>query len=260
MMTNKSREALAFRDYLNDEEELSLHKLIKCCNEYDNTAYGFPEDADCYGLLYLNGILCSAIALFGVGGSSGGRAVDEIAAWTEPRYRKKGFFKRLYEELKDTYELAEVNRFAIYENKAAVETLGSIGAEHTYDECIMNLSFYTKEDIYADGDFFDKDCSILDEMDITDDGICECRYGSCSYKIYGKGAYIYGVLVYDSFRSRGYGFKMMYSLLKHLREMGISSCFLEVSSLNIPALKLYEKLGFRIGECIKYYEKTCNLE
>ncbi len=254
MMTNKSRGALAFRDYLNDEEEFSLYELIKSCNKNDNTTYSFPDDADCYGLLYLNGKLCSAIALFGIGGSSGGRTVDEIAAWTDPEYRKNGFFKRLYMELNEIYELAEVNRFAVYDNDSAIGTLKAIGAEHTYDECIMNLSFNSEADIYANELSFDI-YSILNEMNITEDGICECRYGSCSYRIYDDRAYIYGVLIYDSFRSKGYGFKMMYSLLKHLRKKEIKSCFLEVSSLNIPAVSLYEKLGFKTGECIKYYEK-----
>ncbi|MDO4438867.1 MAG: GNAT family N-acetyltransferase [Eubacteriales bacterium] len=260
MMTNKSREAVAFRDYLNDEEEISLTELVKRCNANDNTAYSFPEDADCYGLIYLDGRLCSAIALFGIGGSSNGKAVDEIAAWTDPEYRKQGLFTRLYSELCETYEVAEVKRFAVYENTSAAATLKAIGAEHIYDECIMRLRLNSADDIYREEEKFDSIYSILNEMDISEDGICECRYGSCSYKVYGNEAYIYGVLIYDSFRSQGYGFKMMYSLLKQLREKKISSCFLEVNSLNIPAVELYKKTGFKIEERIKYYEQVTNLE
>ena len=43
-----SRRAAAFRDFLNEEEELKVSKLTEACNSCDGTSYGVPLDGDLY--------------------------------------------------------------------------------------------------------------------------------------------------------------------------------------------------------------------
>jgi len=53
-------------------------------------------------------------------------------------------------------------------------------------------------------------------------------------------------------RSRG---ELFQSALDYLKEMGATSCSLEVRTTNASAIALYEHLGFRKLETIpKYYE------
>ena len=64
--------------------------------------------------------------------------------------------------------------------------------------------------------------------------------------------YIYGVLVYDRFRGRGMGRRLLELLLSGLRAQGAERAVLEVFSENLPAVRLYESLGFSIKEKIDY--------
>lgn len=56
------------------------------------------------------------------------------------------------------------------------------------------------------------------------------------------------------FRRQGLAEKSLAALLGKMREVGATRCFLEVRSRNVPAIALYEKLGFkRVGLRKKYY-------
>ena len=48
------------------------------------------------------------------------------------------------------------------------------------------------------------------------------------------------------FRRKGYGEKLLKESIKEMRLNGISSILLYVNIKNLPAIKLYEKVGFRI--------------
>ena len=55
-------------------------------------------------------------------------------------------------------------------------------------------------------------------------------------------------------RGLGYGKKLLSVLLKHAEKRGIGEMTLEVRKSNIPAIKLYESLGFKIyGKRKNYY-------
>ena len=62
------------------------------------------------------------------------------------------------------------------------------------------------------------------------------------------------VCVLKDFRKRGFGERLMKELLTAFNAVGAASVFLEVRSGNVPARRLYEKLGFReIGVRKAYY-------
>ncbi|MGQ9514135.1 MAG: ribosomal protein S18-alanine N-acetyltransferase [Thermoproteota archaeon] len=54
-------------------------------------------------------------------------------------------------------------------------------------------------------------------------------------------------------RRRGISYNLMQEVLRRMRAAELKECFLEVRVNNDPAIKLYEKLGFRIARRIPSY-------
>ena len=58
-------------------------------------------------------------------------------------------------------------------------------------------------------------------------------------------------------RNLGIGAKLLQELLKTAKENNITKLTLEVNETNLPAIHIYEKLGFKkIAERAKYYKNT----
>ena len=65
------------------------------------------------------------------------------------------------------------------------------------------------------------------------------------------------IVVKKSFRGRGIGGELLEALIEICSDLNASSLTLEVNSLNTPAIKLYEKFGFKnLGIRKKYYHNT----
>lgn len=68
---------------------------------------------------------------------------------------------------------------------------------------------------------------------------------------------IYTIAVDEAFRGQNIGTFMLERLVNDCRRMGVKKIWLEVSTKNLPALSLYEKLGFeKIRLRKNYYSKT----
>ena len=64
------------------------------------------------------------------------------------------------------------------------------------------------------------------------------------------------IAVAESFRENKIGIHLLKNMVSYLKEVKVKSVFLEVSSSNLPARKLYEKMGFvPQGERKDYYTK-----
>ncbi|MBT6871291.1 MAG: ribosomal protein S18-alanine N-acetyltransferase [Candidatus Marinimicrobia bacterium] len=64
------------------------------------------------------------------------------------------------------------------------------------------------------------------------------------------------IAVAEPFRGTGIGVHLLNNMELHLKEIEVKSVFLEVSSSNLPARKLYEKMSFLPkGERKDYYTK-----
>jgi ribosomal-protein-alanine N-acetyltransferase len=66
------------------------------------------------------------------------------------------------------------------------------------------------------------------------------------------------IAVEKSFRGNGIGIgiHLLRNMELHMKDIKVKSVYLEVSSSNLPARKLYEKMGFvPQGECKDYYAK-----
>ena len=68
---------------------------------------------------------------------------------------------------------------------------------------------------------------------------------------------IMNIVVRKDFRNKKIGKKLLTSLIQKAKEQDIKTIFLEVNSKNLPALKLYENIGFKkIGIRKNYYKNS----
>ncbi len=77
--------------------------------------------------------------------------------------------------------------------------------------------------------------------------IVACGYGA----IEGDYVGIFDIVVDENFRRNGYGNDIMNGILKTALKMDIKIAYLQVTAGNIPAEKLYEKIGFK--EAYRYW-------
>jgi len=69
-----------------------------------------------------------------------------------------------------------------------------------------------------------------------------------------KVGHIVSIAVRPEYRRRGIGTKLMKEAIKKLKEVyGVKEVYLEVRVSNEPAIRLYEKLGFKKVRRLKYY-------
>ncbi|MBO5055502.1 MAG: ribosomal protein S18-alanine N-acetyltransferase [Lachnospiraceae bacterium] len=80
--------------------------------------------------------------------------------------------------------------------------------------------------------------------------------GCCGIRNMAGDGEITNVVVAEKFRQRGIGRSLLEYMLKKAPEFGIGDCTLEVRVSNMPAIHLYESLGFK-GEGIRpgFYDK-----
>jgi ribosomal-protein-alanine N-acetyltransferase len=72
-----------------------------------------------------------------------------------------------------------------------------------------------------------------------------------SLKGFKKKSVIYSISVDKDFRRKGCGERLLRESIKEMRLNGVSSILLYVNTKNLPAIRLYEKMGFRTTEEIK---------
>ena len=95
------------------------------------------------------------------------------------------------------------------------------------------------------------------EAAVTEDGTeeyyCHSLYSECRVRIFGKRAYIYGVLTAVRHRRSHHAEVLLRNVLDWLQTRECREAFLEVSDANAAAAGLYRKLGFSVSDRICYY-------
>lgn len=262
---------IIYRDQLKETELNSLAALWEAGNALEAHPYSLPEDADIFLLYYEGSELVAALCIYHMGDTKDGKPIDEICAMTHPARRRRGCFTKLFSMAKAL--LRPVLRFGIYPSPSPAGKAGGgresggagdaetflehLGAEFTHKEQFMTLPlpdpcFKAETEpleltIREEAEGSDSDSAPSATLTVT------CPFGECYLTLFGSRAYLFGVLIYRRFRGQGYGYRMLHALLSRLPERGIREVFLEVSSENLPAVRLYEKLGFAVSESLAYY-------
>ncbi|MDO4265355.1 MAG: GNAT family N-acetyltransferase [Eubacteriales bacterium] len=272
---------IQFRDFLNDEELLQLQSLMDDVNAYDSTSYSLPGDADLYWLymepskeaadkMELTAVLC----VYHMGDMRNDREIDELLCFTRPAFRNAGRCRALFACAHAL--LRPCLRFCVQETDVCRSFLRKTGAVFAYEEQIMELALASGKNTAsctASEAHSEKksaaanaaapvsvsvSCSDSDAPVFEEDGELirvSSRFGECSLYPQGSRCYLFGVLVYRRFRGQGRGTSLLKNVLGKLREDGFHTVYLEVSSANLPAVRLYRKLGFQITERIACYYK-----
>lgn len=85
--------------------------------------------------------------------------------------------------------------------------------------------------------------------------MCRVELGMTNLNSFGimKKGHIVSLAVDNEQRRHGIGQAMMEEVMKRMRATGLKECFLEVRVTNEPAIKLYERVGFKIVKRISNY-------
>ena len=87
--------------------------------------------------------------------------------------------------------------------------------------------------------------------------MCRIEYGLSHLRRFGlaRKGHIISVATLDEHRAKGVGSRMVQHALEEMRKGGCKEAYLEVRTSNDGAVKLYEKLGFKVANTLQSYYK-----
>lgn len=90
-----------------------------------------------------------------------------------------------------------------------------------------------------------------------DSGHAYSAFGECFFRLdsSGQSAYVFGVQTYAGALRQGHAYRLLSELCEALGKRGVSELMLQVASDNLPALKLYAKLGMQETERLSLYQE-----
>ena len=255
--------AIPTENKLTPNLEFKLSQLFQICRQEGSYCPSYPKDGDIFFALKKSesdSSLAAALILFHLE-----EDLWEVAALTHPDFRRQGCFRCLL----DAAEAFSPNADFVFavppKTEPAASVLDSIGAQFWYTEHLMALDssnmpiFPCKiPDSLSCCIQWPDGCSTAAGMDIsacfysgqTLTASCRLNFSACTE---GPVCCIYQVLVPETLRHQGWGFRFFAALLPLLAQKGVLRFVLQVSGDNLPALALYKKTGFRITETLWYY-------
>lgn len=267
---------------LSEMQKEEIGALIAACKESAPKPPAFPmEQGSSFYLLY-DPDLVSALSLTYFGEA---REEAECLALTLPGKRRKGYFSILFEQAEAAIQDTDVWFLTDGSDEGTLKALESLGAEPEHQEHRMELdfkktnldlsfksnvpclTFNVKEIFPADQLFSDGETLAAGKIPLTgelsfrfyikstSDAMHSQPVGSCHITLYkaSASACLHHVLIEESFRGMGFGKQAIYLTLAYLKDKNIHTVFLNVTGHNEPAMRLYEKTGFRITETLSYY-------
>lgn len=241
-------------------EREAILSLVNICNTFDSIHQSYPfEEGTRHFLLYGNsGELYSVLALF-----FSAADLCECTAFTLPGKRRRGYFSQLFDasltflEDKETEEGAGYDLLFVVSPGCGdtVQVLNALLAEYDYSEYIMERNL-TAGDCSPSGltlDFPEAGQTTGQTTRQITATFGGTKAASCRIEISQACAFLYEVEVTEKLRNQGIGTRFLLELFTRLRETGIRSVRLQVTSTNLAAMALYKKTGFRIIETLSYY-------
>ena len=272
-----------FKNNLNSSDQLQIGQLLSAptADSAANTGACFvptPALADILNAdnwwfaMQEKDLLLGCMAVYQTGDDS-----FECVPFVHPDFRRKGIFSTiLAAACKEDRIPGEGSVYfsCSAENESWKNILGHIGAEHAWDEYMLErkliISEKTETDIY---------CRIVETAPenkteandtITSGNIVwhaiGCRLNQniplcftspeviCFLAPQGESVYLYSLQVLPELRNRHLGTAFLSALLPRLAKKGFKSIKLQVSSENLPAMALYKKTGFYITQTLSFYE------
>lgn len=273
---------------LTAEQLIDIQKLTTRCSRHDqitanvdiDQSFKKANDHNSF-LLYENGILLSFINLF-----APKKSEAELMAFTNPAYRKKGFFSILLAEAKTEILKRGINDFLFVSERNSFDgqaVCRHLGAEYEFSEYLMRgdknkifthsipkliirksnfsdagrlieiLIESNNESKQEAADYIESILSSANRIQHVAEIDGEIA-GMISVAFEQQKSYIHGLSVIPEFRKRGIGrallgFKTEESVKLHPE----NEIELEVMTENSGALSIYEKAGFATAACYDYF-------
>lgn len=251
-----------FSQFLSQDDACDLCSLIRLCEEYEDTRLMFSlSDSDgCYFLAREDGKLISVLAMYPAG------FAFECTAATLPEKRHQGLFAALLSMAEERFPETDFHFLTDGNSADASAVLSLFECEPIHKDCMMaldNKKFYS---------LFPSSSFLLDGMSVvredTEDGTVfkayiRPRYQTVKVPVYtatcafspGQGdGCIWGVSTEKAFRRRGMGKALLCYALNDIFSSGLyKSVILHVDGSNLPAITMYEKIGFSTVQNIFYY-------
>lgn len=280
-------------EILSPAQKAEVRKLEAVCRKKDGIRLSYPEEpgeAECHYLLKnsRDGELISALAFIPYDDHTA-----ECVAFTHPGSRRKGCFTRLLNLVTEEYEEVDLLFPVSGSCEDTLAALQALGAEEESREYQMQRMLTEKTgmqtgiietgeaadvlvlaetaDMWKSGlaetaDMRESDVAKAadawagDFLSVTRELVFypwgtdnEAAGALQTTPISECGVCLHHVEIDSRFRGRGLGSRMIRRLLEVLAGSGVKTVVLQVSADNIPALRLYEKTGFRITETLSYY-------
>ncbi|QGU94552.1 GNAT family N-acetyltransferase [Clostridium bovifaecis] len=269
-----------------------INTVQDLCNEYDklngrispDTSLNFNKDMKAIFLLYEDEKLVSVLSVFAPTISEG-----EISACTLPMYRRRGYFKKLYEKaveqlknykVKDVLFVCESEAIT---GKKVIEKLGGKYefteysmkyikecAENTDDKLNATLRLATIEELeelikmnqHIFNDEYDDSKSMVESSFISEERtqyvfiVDDEPAGVASVFFDNEQSSIYGLGILPKYQGKKLGKELVRLLLKELIDNNKGIINLEVNSINKRALNLYKSMNFEVEVAFDYYRKS----
>ncbi len=233
--------------------------LIDLCRQADGSkGIGFLEpeinfirEYPCFFLMYEGTALVSFASVF-----IPCEGVCEIYGDTIPSARGKGYFKRLLEMIKEKNRDFSIEKAYIVNDPSCLAgtlIMDSLGAKYESSDYLMryNMDYEPKPKhiltlaLSKKGDD-DRFAALLEGEEV---GCCYVSYTR-------ETASIYGFIINEEKRGRGYGTEMLLLLLEYLIAHGCQKILLHVNNANKAAHNMYYHHGFVHDEQVDYWKLT----
>ena len=221
---------------LNEEEERGFKDLILLCNQEDKTNYDTALDYDFFYSIRNeekkeSGLKEDYLAIlmgYKLGEQEEGKDILLCTVFIHPFMRGQGLFTMLSESLYDDFREKRI-RF-IWKTK---------------EESFLHFPY-----LYSEY-FLEK---TLEHPVVFPGERKSYPFGEVFFSAYNeKTLYLYGLMVENRFRGQGKGEEILRDCLEEGEYGQYEKVILQVDSRNMPAMKLYTKMGFAVQDCLSYY-------
>lgn len=174
----------------------------------------------------------------------------EICTFVLPQYRRNKIASNLFAMMVADYSSVSFQVSLQSDNDFGKYFISQMGFEYCSTECSMQLK---KDQFISNGNLLSLNPEKQEDSIIVRGLADGAEIGSCVISVFDNIVCIHDVEVYEAYRSKGYGHKLITTLLNHVFEK-YDSAVLHVTKENEPAYRLYKKAGFEVVQELEYYE------
>ena len=174
----------------------------------------------------------------------------EICGFVLPEYRRNKIATNLFAQMVCDFDSVSFQLSLQAENDFGKSFINKMGFEYCSTECSMQLK---KEQHIAYTNQLSLSPEKQDGEIIVRALLAGAEIGVSIISVFDNIVCIHDVEVYEDFRGKGYGYRLINTLLNHVFEK-YELAILHVTKENEPAYRLYKKVGFEIIQELEYYE------